>query len=387
MEQRMNQILMSLLHSAITGEPMTQDEKNRYTDTDLPRLQKVSRKHDIAHLVAMGIEQNVPMTDETKEWVKQEVVRAMHRYQRMNGMTQSLCQILEEGKIPFLPLKGAILREYYAEPWMRTSCDTDILVHEENLEQAIHCLTERYEYTLSRKGSHDVTLTHKNGAHLELHYTLMEDGVASASSQVLNRVWQHAFLKEGKESWYEMDDGMLYFYHIAHMAKHFENGGCGIRPFIDLWLLDRLENADTAGREELLEQGNLRKFARAAQRLSRVWMDGESHDEITLQMENFILRGGVYGTTENRVAVQQQQRGGAVKYAVSRLFLPYDVIKFHYPILNQYPWLLPVMEVRRWLELAFGGRAVSSFRELKQNSTISADAAGRTRAFLDEIGL
>ena len=387
MEQRVNQILMSLLHSAMTGEPLTPEEKNRYTDEALPWLKKVSGIHDIAHLVAMGIEQNFPMTDETRQWVKQEVVRAMHRYGRLSGMTQSLCRVLEEEKIPFLPLKGAVIREYYPEPWMRTSCDTDILVHEEDLERAIHCLTERYGYTQSGKGSHDVTLTHKNGIHLELHYTLIEDGVASASSQVLNRVWQNASIREGKQFWHEMDDGMFYFYHIAHMAKHFENGGCGVRPVIDLWLLDRMENADTAGREALLEQGALTKFARAVQRLSRVWLEGEPHDESTLQMENFILRGGVYGTTENRVAVQQQQIGGAGKYAISRLFLPYEVIRFQYPILNRCPWLLPVMEVRRWLKLVFCGHAVSSFRELKQNSTISRDEAVKTRAFLDKIGL
>lgn len=29
-----------------------------------------------------------------------------------------------------------------------------------------------------------------------------------------------------------MKEEMFYFYHIAHLAKHFEVGGCGIRQII-----------------------------------------------------------------------------------------------------------------------------------------------------------
>ena len=35
---------------------------------------------------------------------------------------------IKKVQIPFLPLKGSVIRQYYPEPWMRTSCDIDILV-------------------------------------------------------------------------------------------------------------------------------------------------------------------------------------------------------------------------------------------------------------------
>ena len=129
-----------------------------------------------------------------------------------------------------------------------------------------------------------------------------------------------------------MTDEMFYFYHIAHMAKHFEEGGCGIRPFIDLWTLDNIKDVDHDKRDELLSQGNLLKFAEVARMLSRVWFENNEHTEITKKMERYILRGGIYGTNENRIAVQQQKRGGRLKYALSKIFIPYDNIKFHYPI-------------------------------------------------------
>ena len=184
-----------------------------------------------------------------------------------------------------------------------------------------------------------------------------------------------------------MPDEMFYFYHIAHMAKHFENGGCGIRPFIDICILDGMTEPNTTKRNTLLENGNLMKFANVARKLSRVWFFGEEYDDISKQMEDYILRGGVYGNNENRIMVQQQKKGGRIKYALSKIFVPYDVIKFHYPILQKHRWLTPIMEIRRWCKLIFCGHAKRTTNELKYNQRISFEKANETREFLSHIGL
>jgi hypothetical protein len=46
---------------------------------------------------------------------------------------ERICLVLEKAKIPHIPLKGSVLRKLYKEPWLRTSCDIDILVQEETL--------------------------------------------------------------------------------------------------------------------------------------------------------------------------------------------------------------------------------------------------------------
>ena len=56
----------------------------------------------------------------------------------------------------------------------------------------------------------------------------------------------------------------VYFYHIAHMAKHLQQGGCGIRTFIDLWILDNLPTIDTLKRNDLLKSGGLLQFSQSA---------------------------------------------------------------------------------------------------------------------------
>lgn len=386
MDQRTIQILFALLRSAIFGTKLTERERKNYSADMLKDLLIISTKHDVVHLLVLGLKKNELIPEEHIE-IEKSILKAVYRYERLQYEYEKLCETLEKAHIAFLPLKGSVIRKYYPEAWMRTSCDIDILVHEDDIEQAKSVLVDELGYTSHRKGSHDVSLFSPTNNHVELHFDLVEDGVANESSNVLKNVWDVSIVREGFGSWYEMPDELYYFYHIAHMAKHFENGGCGIRSFIDLRILDNMQDTNIDKRNSLLEKGKLLKFANAARKLSLVWLNNEEYDSVSKQMEDYILRGGVYGNNENRVMVQQQQKGGRFKYALSKIFIPYDVIKFHYPILRKHRWLTPVMEVRRWCKLIFCGHLKRTTKELKYNSSVSDVNATNTRKFLNNIGL
>lgn len=386
MDQRTIQILFALLRSSICGTKLTEEERNNYSPDLLQDLLKISSKHDVVHLLVFGLKQNELISKENSD-IEKCILKAVYRYERLRYEYENLCEALEKAQIPFLPLKGSVIRKYYPEAWMRTSCDIDVLVHERDSEKTKSVLVDGYGYVYHGKGSHDISLFAPTNTHIELHYDLVEDGIANESSAVLKNVWDMAVIRDGYAFLHEMPDEYYYFYHIAHMAKHFENGGCGIRPFIDILILDNVQDADIEKRNKLLQQGNLLKFANVARKLSRIWFSNEPYDYISQQMEDYILRGGVYGNNENRITVQQQKKGGRIKYALSKIFIPYDVIKFHYPILQKHRWLTPFMEVRRWFKLIFCGHAKRTINELKYNQTISADKADVTKNFLEDIGL
>lgn len=386
MDQRTIQILFALVRSAICGTELTEEERNSCSFELIQDLLKISDKHDITPILAMGLKQNKLVSEENSDIGKQ-ILKAVYRYERLRHEYENLCNALEKAEIPFLPLKGSVIRKYYPEAWMRTSCDIDILVHKADTEKATQLLLNEYGYTKKGESSHDISLFTPSNTHIELHYGLVEDGIVNKSSDILNTVWDSAIRREGFLFWHEMPDEMYYFYHIAHMAKHFENGGCGIRPFIDLWILDNIQEANIENRNKLLEQGELLKFAHVARKLSRIWFEDEEYDAVCKQMDDYILRGGVYGNNENRVIVQQQKTGGRFKYALSKIFIPYEVIKFYYPILQKYKWLTPIMEIRRWGKLIFCGHLKNSAKELQYNSTISNAEAQNVQNFLNSIGL
>ncbi len=385
MDKEKNQMLFLLLRSAICGTKLTEKEINNYSPYLLQDLLKISLQHDVAHLLVHGLKLNELITEENAE-IEKFIFKAVSRYQRLKYDYDNICQALEKAGIPFLPLKGSVIRKYYPEPWMRTSCDIDILVHEEDTEKAKSILVDEHGCVYQGKTLCDISLFTPANTHIELHHSLLMEGVANESVEVLKNVWSALVLRDGYSFWYEMPDELYYFYHIAHMAKHFENGGCGIRPFIDLLLLDAVRDADIEKRDDMLRRGNLLTFANTARKLSRVWFKNEEYDSVSQKMEDYILSGGVYGTDSNRAMMHQGRSGGRIRYIISRVFLPYEQLKYYYPILKKHRWLTPFMEVRRWFKLIFRGGAKRSVKELN-NNTITKEQALKTQSFLKEIGL
>ncbi len=380
------ELLFALLRSAIRGNQLDDSQKELLTEDVLQELFMISKKHDVAHLLATGLDKN-GLLKNANDKIGNEIAMAIYRYTQMNYEYERVCDAIENAHIPFIPLKGSVLRKWYPEPWMRTSCDIDILVHRQHLESAISYLVDKLEYVERGRATHDVSLFSKSGKHIELHFDLVEEGRANNAIDILNTVWESVSLKSKKEYWYEMTDAFFYFYHIAHMAKHFEVGGCGIRPFIDLWILDNIENVDKTQRDELLEKGGLLKFAEAARRLSNCWSDGAPLDEVSLKMQDFIISGGVYGSSKNRVALQQAKKGGRIGYIFSRIFISYDKLKRYYPILEKHRWLTPIMQVRRWGKLFKPTVARMAKSELAANKNIDKSSAEDMNIFLNEVGL
>lgn len=379
-------VLFALIRSTICGVLLSDKEKALYDPEMLPQLIKIAKHHDIIHLLACGLKKN-DLLDESSKELEKTILLATYRYVQINYAFTTLCEALEKAQISFIPLKGSVIRQYYPEPWMRTSCDIDVLVHETDLEKAVAYLVENLGYTYSHKFTHDVSLFTENGIHIELHYSLMDDEPVKSSYEVLHNVWDKAVLKEGNQYWYELPDEVFYFYHIAHMAKHFENGGCGIRALIDIHVLNHRVHFDGTRRMSLLEHGDLLLFANQANLLAEVWFGKAKHTPATLKMEDFIVRGGVYGSTENHIAIQQYKKGGKFRYALSKIWLPYDMIKFYYPILGKYKIFTPLMELRRWMRLLFDGQLKRATKELDYNSRIAKNQMQETRQFLQDIGL
>ena len=387
MNTETSKVMFALLRSAVCDGLLSGEEISLYSPDILPEITYLAQKHDVIHLIVFALKKN-GLLDEGNKSLESKMLTAVYRCERLKYEQTKLCTALEQAEIPFIPLKGSVLRQYYPEPWMRTSCDIDVLVHKEDLQRVVSYLSDNLGYRRESQNSHDISMFTQGGVHIEVHYDLVEDNRANSAAAVLKSVWNVAVKHAECNYQYEMQDELFYFYHIAHMAKHFVGtGGCGIRPFLDIWVLNHRVSFDREKREKLLSDGGLSVFAKQAELLSEIWFGNAEHTEITRQMEGYILRGGVYGTTTNRVAVQQQKQGGKVKYALSKIFIPYDVIKFHYPILQKHKWLTPIMEVRRWGKLIFCGHLKRTVNELKYNSTISEDAAAETRTLLKNVGL
>lgn len=375
-------LLTDILKSRVCGTPTALPS---LTLDEAKALYRLAKRHELAHIVGDALCHRGLLPDEKAEGVfEKESLRALYQSEQRERELAVFSQYLEENEIPFMPLKGAVLRALYPDAWLRNSCDIDVLIHEEDLSRA-KALLLHHGYRLFGMGGHDVSFDAPSGVHIELHYRLIEARVLPGMEIPLENPWASA-IPVGEGSYrYKMNNALLYYYHIAHMTKHYLFGGCGIRPFLDLWLLRHKGERDEDVLSLLLEEGGLQAFHRAACALAEVWFGEGVHSPLTKEMEEHVLRGGVYGSTENRVKVQQIKRGGKLRYALSRIFLPYRSLKFSYPVLEKHKWLYPICQVRRWFRLAFFG-AKHSLRELHLNSALSEEESRKTVSHLHELG-
>ena len=372
-------IRFELCGKAVSHPPLSVEEAKA--------LFLLAKKHDLAHVAANGAIRAGLLPDDPRvqEVYKKACLSALVRYESLAKELVLITALFEEAKIVHLPLKGSVLRAIYPAPWMRSSCDIDILVHEEDIERARPLLLEA-GYRPYANTAHDVSFDSPRGVHIELHFRLLEDGVSAVMQETLNGVWSYASPREGRVYEQMLSDDFFYYYHIAHMAKHYLHGGCGIRPFLDLHLLRHTAH-DRAARTALLTAGGLCAFDTHATALADVWFGDGTHTPVTEEMERYVISGGVYGTEENRITVGQTRRGGKLGYALSRIFLPYHALKYHYPSLQKHKWLFPFFQVRRWCKLIFLGGIRRSAKELETNRRIDGDKASATARHLGELGL
>lgn len=381
---RETELLFSLLRFSLTGTPLAETDCS--TD-ELESLYRLSRRHNVVHIVGDALYKNglLPAEHPLAEKFEQQQLELLQRYAFQEQEKARITAALGAAGIPFILLKGAVLRQYYPDPYLRSSCDIDVLVHREDLERAQEALGTALGYTGTGKlTSHDVSLFSQSGVHIELHYDLMEDSDQNNGAAVLAQVWEHAAPECEGSSCYVMSDAMFYFYHVAHMAKHIRSVGCSVRPFMDLWVLEHRMEHDFAARDALLTQGSLLTFANAARRLSEYWFSDVAAGEDTQRFSAFILG---YGEKTTTVSVRRRNDTGKARYLLTRVFPPYAALEFRYPILKTHKWLLPVIWVRRWCALLSPEKRRRMQAEWQANTAVSAASTNEVACLFDELDL
>jgi hypothetical protein len=294
---------IALLRSAVTCT----NEEIDLADINYEALFSLAKFHDLAHIVYAELNKRIEHWEgDIYRKFRQQYDMAVYRCIKRDLAIEQLQVALENARIPFVLLKGTYLMKLYPETWMRTSSDVDILVKKEEHHKAADTL-QKDGFIKIAETAHDFSFSSPDKYHIELHYSLIEDDKLPSASKVLEKVWDNANHNEN-HSEEMLNDEMFYFYHLAHMAKHFKDGGCGIRSFIDLWLLNHNIPYDVQKRIEYLTDGGLLAFAKQSESLSEKWFSNDKGDVESPEFEDYIISGGVYGTAEHNVIVRKNRQ-------------------------------------------------------------------------------
>lgn len=380
-------MLFALIRSEICGEEIDSTLKTPLSEEELQELFELAKKHDVAHLLSAALyKQGILGDDTVSQKFKKEQMLAVYRCESMKHALGEICGALEKAKIPYVPLKGAVIRPLYPEEWMRTSCDIDILVHEEDLDRAVEILVSTLDYRAnSEKNYHDISLYSPKGIHLELHFSIKES--MDNIDGLLSEVWSHVQCQSEGSFLCVQSPEYFMFHHIAHISYHFVHGGCGIKPFMDMYIIENKMEFDDGAVRAFCRQCGMEEFYEHMLHLTDVWFANAKHTPLSRKVESYILEGGVYGTFSNKIMLAQNKQGGKLRYALSRVFMPYASLKTYYPILEKHKWLYPFVQVFRWFRILFGDGLKRGVREMKVSQGITQKQSEGVENMLEEIGL
>ena len=380
--------LFWLINSGLTDVALT-EEQSAVIKKNIDKIYKLSSMHSILPMVSEVLFKNKVFGSEDLEAVRfsKGQLNAVYYQERMGYEIDCISRAFSESNIEFIHLKGTVIRKLYPEPFMRTSCDIDVLVKREQLDKAIEVLTEQLQYNKKTATFHDITFSSPSGVTVELHFELIEDSFNSKAAAELKNVWDLAIPVAKGSSEKLMPNELFMLYHISHMGKHILNGGCGIRTFIDLQLLRKNMPFDINGFDKLLKRTELLTFKNAAYALCDVWFSEAEHTDLTERLERFIVSGGVYGSAKNSFAVAKGENIKQRSYIFKTAFLPRENLECLYPNLKKHRWLLPFYQVKRWFKFFDKSKRKNILDTANAEKAVSSQEANSAQLLMQDLKL
>lgn len=307
---------------------------------------------------------------------------SIYRYLNRDLAIKRISSVLDSEEIPYILLKGAVLQNLYPGPELRTSHDIDILVQENDLDKAAAAIESSTEFKYLKKGYHDISMRGPEIL-LELHFTLKEN--TENLDELLERAWEYA-VPAGRGTGYVFSPEYQMFHVISHMEHHFLHGGLGIRPFIDLWLLNKKTTFDEQKVRDMCESCGILKFYEESCRLSRIWFEGEAHTDTSKMFEAICLSGGALGTKKFKNAVRQKEKRG-LSYIADRVFPPAYEVREYYKDESGKEHSLPYYYMKRLLNWTSKERRDELSRQVFEILSVNQDYLDMTDELLNRLNL
>lgn len=356
MMDSMQQGILRMVYSAVSGEVMSLPG-----DFDLEQALPLIKKHQLGNLIYYGA---VNCGMDSKSPVMQELFSITYKSmivdERQRAELQKLMSAFDANRIHYMPVKGVLMKALYPKPDMRIMGDADILIKLDQYDR-IRPLMLELGYVEKLESDHEL-IWQKPSLYLELHKRLIPSYNYDYAAYYGDG-WQLGRPCEDNPCRYEMTDEDQMIYLFTHFAKHYRDGGIGVRHMLDLYLYRKAKpNLDLQYMTRELEKLQLNSFFENIYRTLAVWFDGAQDDELTEQITAFIFRSGAYGAHDTHQIAQgirdKANEGGSTKQVKRRawlrlIFLPYGSMCEKYPVLRKAPVLLPIMWVVRWFTALF----------------------------------
>ena len=319
---------------------------------DTEAVYAYAAQHKLTAAVAMALE-SAGQKDKRSNLA---IANALKRKLFFEKAAAQVEEELEKAGIWFLPLKGMILKEYYPKPGMREMGDHDILFDAARAE-AVKAIMEGLGYATESFGSsHHDCYCKPPFLRFEMHRELFEP-IHGEKLYGYYRDVEKRLLGDGCEKHLSPED--FYLFMTAHEYKHYADRGTGLRSLLDTYVVLQKTafNMDYVSAEA--EKLGMAEFEAQNRSLAQHLFSGGKMTASDMEMLEYILSSGTYGTWDHRVQNRLSRLGyGKLRYAWERLIEPFNKNSWNYqtwvrlyPFFYRHKILLPFLMVPRIIHL------------------------------------
>lgn len=372
--------IIELLKCAITNT--TPSIPNKDLDWDV--VFEYAKKHRIIPVLYFSIQK---LPDEVKSDIsyishyelayKSNLVDDANRENEIHIITNLLSEI----NVDYILLKGSVTKHFYPNTSMRMMSDVDILYRNVDSKE-LKNLLESNGYTQTKSTPKDAMYLSSNQlVKIEMQQSLIDDGFTDWL-EYLDTIWDRC--KRESENEYIMTPEDFYIYHIVHMAKHFINGGIGLRHILDTWVIkNHFKKMDLEYIKSILARLRLNTFEEQIDTLCKYWFeDCVSFDqESTNLLAEYIFANGAFG---NIVQQSVNESSAGIK---GKIFPNKEMMANYYgDTVVKHPITIPFYWVKLSAERLLKNPKKTK-NKLKSISNISDETKERTYKLFEKCGL
>jgi len=319
---------------------------DKNAEIDHEELMAFARSHSIANVICVALEKLNMMPPQYASEYSRLYKTGLMREATQEIETQDISEELCSRGIKHMLLKGSVMKYLYPSPDLRSMCDVDILYDTAYRNELEEIMTER-GYTLAdASGTDKVNLSYikKPFMNIEFHGVLMDKDIPLYNSYFGNN-FEHTVADGDFKAKYSDED--FFVFMAAHLAKHYFNGGTGIRSLADIWLyLCKKPELDTDAVRAKLKEIELDEFIDIIIGVNGVLFEGKEPTDLQSEVIDYIFHSGTYGTQAHKT-VENMDDSGKVEFLVRRLFPNKEFMAINYPLVGKCVLLLPFFWIIR----------------------------------------
>lgn len=345
LKDRETEYLLTLIRCAVKGEKAPD-----ISGVNMDRLLEIARSQQVYCIVLPCLEDAGLLSEKQYSTWKNYKLSEFTKLVAMKSEFSAVEKQLEEQNIPYMLLKGSLIKDYYPKESMRQLADIDVLYDKSRRDELLKIM-EKCGFTLYAWSDNSDDFKKEPYCTFEFHRELFHNEYDFYPD--FSFVWNNAQNTETSKRIMKVED--LYLHSIAHMYKHNMLGGFGIRFIIDNYLLlEKSSNWDFEYINKKLKEMKLSEFECFMKVITyKVFNDEALEEEETLFLEH-IFRYGVFGDSNKGIELlyaqfeKEHNSSSILKYILSRYMPKRDFMERTYPVLKDKPGLLPLYYIKRF---------------------------------------